>query len=328
MKILIIKTSALGDIIHTFPVLSYLRKRDPFAQIDWVVESSCAELVEAHPQVNRVLIIESKKWRKSPLRFWSEIKNFREGLQEVFYDMVFDLQGNIKSSLVLAQTRAQVKVGFGSKSVAEWPNLLFTHRKFDPPPCKNIREDYLEVVKGYFCDTTPFVIEPLLLRITAAQQAEVDAVLSDATLVCPGAAWPNKQLSLVQLEKFLKELDGAPYLFVWGSAQEREQAVQLASHFPGSLILDRMPLPQLQHVMARAKRVVAMDSLPLHLCGMTSTPTMSFFGPSLAEKYRPLGQQHQAIQGACPYGVVFDKRCPKLRTCPTGACLKENIRYH
>jgi heptosyltransferase-1 len=328
MKILIVKTSALGDLIHTFPVLSYLRNRFPFAQIDWVVEASFAELVEAHPHVTRVLTIESKKWRKAPFHFWEEIKNFWSILRETEYDFVFDLQGNVKSAAILAQARAKEKVGFGWRTVPEWPNALFTSAKINPPPGKNIREDYLAVVQGYFKDTAPYPIEPVVLRITEAQCSRIEAVPSGATLVCPGAAWPNKQLAFEQLLAFLKQLERGPYLFAWGTEHEREIGVQLAAHFHKSSVLERCTLAVLQHVMARCALVVAMDSLPLHLCATTPTPTIGFFGPSSAKKYGPIGERHHVIQGKCPYGIVFEKRCPKLRTCKTGACLKNSLIFN
>ncbi len=326
MKILIVKTSALGDIIHTFPVLSYLRCRFPLGQLDWVVEEPFAELIERHPEVNRVLMIDTKKWRKGWLDSRHEMGGFRRSLREVEYDLVFDLQGNVKSSAILTQTRAKTKVGFGWKTVPEWPNTLFTSRKINPPLGKNIREDYLAVVQGYFNDQTPFEMSPVELRINTTEQALVDGVLSDAVLVCPGSAWPNKQLSEELLLSFLKKQGEGPYLFAWGNEKERETASNLAAHFPNSMVLARHTLPVLQHVMAKCRLVVAMDSLPLHLCATTRTPTISFFGPSSGKKYGPIGAQHQTIQGICPYNITFEKRCPQLRTCKTGACLiKPNI---
>ncbi len=311
MKILIVKTSALGDIIHTFPVVSYLKRRDPTCQIDWVVEGKFAELVEAHPLVNRVLTIDSKKWRKKPFGWGHTIRKVR-------YDLVFDLQGNVKSSVVLAKVRAKKRVGLGWKSLPEWPNALFTSKKINPPPGKNIREDYLAVVQGYFQDETPFQSKPVTLSLAE----DVSEVLSDATLVCAGAAWPNKQLATEQLAAVLKKLDRGPYLFAWGTVQEKGVATELAAHFPESVVLKRYSLPALQHIMAKSRLVVAMDSLPLHLAATTNTATLSFFGPSSAQKYGPPGEQHKAIQGECPYGVTFEKRCPQLRTCLSGACLK------
>lgn len=318
MKILMIKTSALGDLIHVFQAVGYLRENYPEAQIDWVVEARFAALIQAHPHVDRVFTINSKKWRKNPWRSRKELRLMRE----TYYDVAFDLQGNIKSSVVLMQTRAKKKVGFGWKTVAEWPNALFTNQKLNPPAGKNIREDYLSIVQQFFGDTKPYSFQPVTLRLRADEYEQVEKVLSDATLVCCGSAWENKQLSNEQLLALLKQLDHETYLFAWGNEKERITSLELASHFPTSVVLERCSLPVLQHVMARCQLVIAMDSLPLHLAATTKTPTLSFFGPSSAKKYGPPGAAHRVIQGQCPYGISFEKRCPRLRSCPTGECIK------
>lgn len=329
MKILIIKTSSLGDIIQTFPVIDYLKSRFPEGEIDWVVEKPFAELVKAHPQVTRALTIESKKWRKNLLKKETrqQIRGFRQKLRENRYDLLFDLQGNLKSGFVVCLARARKKIGFGWKTVAEWPNVFFTQRRINPPEGKNIREDYLAIIQGYFHDQIPYISRPISLNLEPLQQQKLIELFSHTqcpTLVCPFSAWPNKSLSEEALIKLLRQLNRGPYWFIWGSPQERESALRLSSYFSESTVLERLSLPLLQHVMAKSQLVISMDSLPLHLCGSTQTPSISFFGPSSAEKFRPLGEHHQSIQGECPYGVRFEKRCPKLRTCPTGACLKSS----
>lgn len=315
MKILLVKTSSLGDIIQSFPVLDYLRRRFPYGRLDWVVEQPYAELVRANPHVDRVLTVEKGKIFSS----------FRRSLNKEAYDLVFDLQGNIKSSSILLQVGAKKKIGFGWTTVPEWPNLLFTSKKVNPPKGRNRREDYLSVVKQFFKDAAPYIFHPIELKLNTLEQQKLSSLFSDAPqplLVCPSAAWPNKCLSSERLIRALKQLDHSPYWLVWGNKKERESALQISSQFPNSSVLERLTLPLLQHVMARSKLVIAMDSLPLHLCGTTATPSLSFFGPSSAEKYRPLGPQHRAFQGECPYGIRFEKRCPKLRSCETGACLQ------
>ena len=327
MKVLIVKTSSLGDIIQTFWALDYLKQRSSEMEVHWVVESAFAELVRAHPFVDRVLLIDSKQWRKAPLSKGSiqQVLSSRRAVRETVYDVLFDFQGNVKSSLIVASARARMKVGFGWKTAAEWPACLFTHHKINPPPGRNIREDYLALVQGYFKDTTPYQPRPLSLKLDSLQQQRLSDLFSQGvqpTLVCPSAAWSNKCLSEEGLVQVLRRVNKGPYWFVWGNLAERNQAIGLAAHFPASSVLEKLSLPLLQHVMARSRLVVAMDSLPLHLCGTTQTPTLSFFGPSSAEKYRPLGSHHMTIQGVCPYGVHFEKRCPQLRTCTTGLCLK------
>lgn len=131
------------------------------------------------------------------------------------------------------------------------------------------------------------------------------------------------QEALEVLLRNMQEQMGCAFLLVWGSKEEQQIAEQLHSHFADdSIVVDKLSLALLQNLMNHVDLVVAMDSLPLHLAGTTRTPTLSVFGASLAEKFKPKGKRHFAYQGTCPYGKIFPKRCPILRTCPTGACIR------
>ncbi|WP_039385737.1 hypothetical protein [Neochlamydia sp. TUME1] len=101
MRILIVKTSSLGDIIHGFPVLTFLHQQFPEIKVDWVVEKSFAEIVKSHPLVERAIEIDTKSWRKKlfSLKTWSSILSFRSALQQQEYAAVIDLQGNTKSAI-------------------------------------------------------------------------------------------------------------------------------------------------------------------------------------------------------------------------------------
>lgn len=332
MRILILKTSALGDIVHAFTVVDFLRHRFPQAQIDWVVESSFSSLVHAHPYVNHVIEVNTRAWRKDLFskKTWNEIKNYKQCVQKINYDVVFDLQGNIKSSLLLAFVKAKHKVGFTKDCVPEWPNLFFTNKRYHPPASKNIREDYLFLAQSYFNDRVPFQPTQVLLSLSAKEEGVLRETCKDlpenTLLVCPGAHWTNKQLSFEALLDFLQHLQSQYHFFfllVWGTEKEKESVCQLYEVLKNSSrVLDKLPLPVLQHLMARVGKVLAMDSLPLHLAGVANVPTFSIFGPSSAKKYQPLGESHVAYQGSCPFGYHFEKRCDQLRTCSTGGCIK------
>jgi heptosyltransferase-1 len=146
-------------------------------------------------------------------------------------------------------------------------------------------------------------------------------------MVCPGSNWPNKQLSQETLRSFLHcfaEKLEAHFIFLWGHKEEKELAERLALSFPRKgTVLNKVTLPTLQNLMSKVDLVIAMDSLPLHLAATTATPSYSIFGASSAHKYKPIGLHHEAFQGSCPYGQTFTKRCDKLRTCKTGACIKD-----
>lgn len=335
MKILIIKTSSLGDIIHVFPVISYLKSIFPASDIDWVVEVPFEDLVRSHPGINRVITVHTKKWRRAPLKKESlqEIKHAYKQIGETVYDVVFDLQGNIKSGILTACSKAKKKVGFGYQTVPEWPNLLFTNQRYNPPRRQNIRADYLFLAQSVF-GTHESKKDNVQLLTDALQQNKIQTLLASPFLqggmrvvVCPGSNWSNKQIAIPTLRSFLKRLEtehGSRFIFIWGTEEEKEVATRLSYDFlKTSVVCDRLPLAALQNLMNQADLVIAMDSLPLHLAGTTSTPTYSVFGASSANKYQPIGELHHAFQGVCPYSQTFEKRCSLLRTCKTGACIKE-----
>lgn len=310
MKILIIKTSSLGDILHAFDVVSYLKTKFKECTIDWVVEERCSELVMAHPDISHVWIINTKKWRT--------LFRFMRASRKVPYDLVLDLQGNMKSGLFTLAANSLVKVGFGMKTVPEFLNVFTTTHRFDPPPGQNIRDDLLFLVKRYFGDELPFLAKPVGL-----QAGEVLKILPGGILVCPGSQWKNKRLSLEDLIMVLRQYEG-PFYYVWGSEEERAFCGRLVEAVGGTL-LEKLTFAELQGVMRQGELVIAMDSLPLHLAALAGVKTLSFFGPSSGQKYAPRGEGHEFLQGACPYGVVFEKRCPKLRTCKSGACMKQVV---
>ena len=334
-SILIVKTSAIGDVIQTFPVLEYLRTKFPKARIDWVVEQGIAPLLRAHPGLDTVIEIRSKVWRKTPLSAQTrqEFGAFSRQLRARSYDLLFDLQGNAKSAVVTACAKAKVKVGFGWGSVREKCNLLVTNKRFSLPPELNIRLKYLSLVQKYFEDGEAFPAQGIRLKISQTEAQRLLEIRREEALqrplkfmVCFGSKWPNKRLETstltALLEKIASESDPS-YLFIYGDEEEKRIAQQLCAHFKErSAPVGNLSLPLWQALMWDMDGVIAVDSAALHLCGTTKTPSLSVFGPSMASSYKPSEERHLAVQGACPYGKTFSTRCPILRTCSTGACIR------
>lgn len=339
MRLLIVKTSSLGDIIHAFPVLEYLKQSQPDCLIDWVVEEPFAELVKAHPFVHKVIPIQTKKWRKQFYKksMWADLALVFRALRAESYDLVLDLQGNTKSGLVTAMAKSSKKVGFDYSTASEWPNIFFTHLRYTPPTGKNIREDYLFLARSAFGEThgvPPLSSKGIRLTLSPNEQEGLAPILEKLKgiqglkiVVCPGSHWPNKQISQQTLQAFLHCFPDElrPYfLLVWGNQNEKECVQEIAQRLKGrSWVIDRLSLPMLQNFMTHVDLVIAMDSLPLHLAGIASVRSYAVFGASSAQKYKPLGGLHEAFQGSCPYGKTFGKRCDILRSCTTGACMKQ-----
>lgn len=332
MQILIVKTSSLGDVIQSFPVLTRLKREFPHAQIDWVVEKPFAELLYAHPDVRHVIPLEIRKWKKNLLQARAEIKNAIKVLRNMDYDLLIDLQGNIKSGLITRFTRAKEKIGTTFRSAPEWPNAFFLTHRYPQNKQDPIILQYLSMIENHFKLQPNPTSLPLKLTISKEEETWIDDQLvpGKKIMVCPGAHWENKKLSLptwIQFLKNLTEKEPIHFYFVWGSEKERQEGLSLQSQFPKcSTLLPKMTLPVWQRFMTHMDRICTVDSSALHLAATTSVPTSSFFGPSSSSIYKPPGDHHQAFQGACPYGQTFTKRCPVLRTCKTGACVK-NISF-
>ncbi|MCB1107379.1 MAG: hypothetical protein KDK76_04710 [Chlamydiia bacterium] len=331
MNILIVKSSSLGDILQTFPVVTFLKKRFPHARIDWVVEKPYEELLTAHPDVYEVFPVVFRKWRKNIFKYRKEMRCAIQKVREKKYDLLFDLQGNIKSALVTKCARSKEKIGTTFSAAPEWPNALVLNRRYGVNPKEPISFQYLSLVQSHFGVKPHPVMASPLLQISGEEKDWIESQLVKGTsyMVCPGSNWENKKLFLPTWIELLKEVQkrkNPHFYFVWGSLREKEEALALHTQFPkNSTLLPQMSLPLWQRFMARMDGIFTVDSSALHLAATTPVPTYSFFGPSNASVYKPPFSHHHAFQGTCPYGQTFLKRCPVLRTCKTGACLKEPL---
>ena len=193
-KFLIVKMSAIGDILHTLNVAQYLKKKFSDVLVVWVTEKRFEGLVGASPYVDEVIAIDMKalKWR--PLKLFFSLHSFRKLLRKHTYDVVFDLQGNCKSALMTLLAKALDKVGF--KSVSEWPNLLVTKTKLDIDVTLQIEEQYISLVKNYYQDTKEIQLAPHILK--EREKLPEEFLMENSfkkIMVCPGSHWINKQLS-------------------------------------------------------------------------------------------------------------------------------------
>ncbi len=331
MNFLIVKTSSIGDIIQAFPVLEYLKKRYPDAAIDWVVEKEYLSLVQAHPAVRRAIPFSSRTWRKAlfPLSTWKEMRDFKKVLRQESYDILFDLQGNTKSAFITVLAKSKEKVGLGWKSVPEFPNFFATRRHIDIENSLQVQQRYLQVVQRFFADDEIFTPEGAALRLQPEEEARLGSLLlgkSPRVMIACGSHWENKKLAEKTLEEIVAKIaaqDDPYFYFVWGNTAEKTIGDRLQSIFPKrGISVGELSFSLWQALMREMDLVIAVDSAALALCGLTKTPSLSFFGPSMASVYKPLGDHHVAWQGSCPYGQIFTTRCPLLRTCKTGACLK------
>jgi heptosyltransferase-1 len=336
MKILIVKASSLGDILQTLHAISYLRSRKDVTSISWAIDQSYKDFITSLEMIDQAYMFDFKKLKKIYLlkNLFSFLK-FIKKLRKTKYDVVFDLQGNIKSAIITFFVKSKIKVGFSKKCAREKFNTLATNIHIDVDKSKNIREQYLSVVKKYFSDNSSVKIESYIkLKLNDLEKNKVEKILNDNRLnskqkimVCPGSRWDNKMLSTDTFKYFLKLIDkneNVSFLFVWGNQREKEISLILNQEFiNNSILVDKINIPTWHYLMTKMDLVIAKDSSSLHLSSIANVKTYGIFGPTLADILKPIGANHIVYQGKCPYNLKFMQFCPKLRTCITGSCIKD-----
>jgi heptosyltransferase-1 len=262
-----------------------------------------------------------------------EFRGQRKSVREEEWDLLIDLQGNIKSGIITWMAHAKKKAGYGVRSAAERLNALATHTRFDPPKGVSVREEYLWLTQQMFQD--PHHFDPTFVELSLNERQEQAFHREKKRwpshmpiwFVAVGSNWPNKMCktdSILQVLRMARQQFSPYYVFLAGTSDELNEVGSLAREFSSSShVLFRQDLPLLQRLMGDSQAVLAVDSLVLHLAATTRAPTFSFFGPSSAHKYAPIGPQHGHFQMHCPSSITFDRRCPSLRTCPTGMCMKD-----
>lgn len=336
MRILIIKTSSFGDIVQSLPVAAALKKNIENCQIDWVVESRCAELIQSVPTVSNVIIADTRRWKKRPFsrKTWNEVRSVVRKLRLTEYDLVIDLQGNVKSSLIALFVHADKKLGFGFKSAPEWIHPLFMDSHINPSAQLPQVEQYLEFARAV--TKTTCIVEPTVLESDLAEREMIEEYLGTLpnkpkVMVAFGTAQMSKTLSTDQWIDLLQKIRAKTdcyFIINYGTPKEHQEAqvIQQALKNASSAI-GCLPIATWQYLMTRTEALLCVDSFALHLASLAGVHTFSLFGPSSAKNYAPSGPMHMSIQGKCPYLITFQKRCPNLRSCPTSACTKEmNLR--
>ena len=340
MKILIVQTSALGDVIHTLPAFHYLRNRFPDAQIDWVAEKRECELLRTTcPEISNTICFNWREWWNKSHFNKSAREEFRSFIREIRqqkYDLLFDFQGYIKSAIPTGLARAKVKVGFGFKSARERLNCLFTDKHVNYPKGLNLRIQYLQMVSHYFGDEANIKNKKPSLQLSDNEKTRVktfvEKLSSPIAIVATGSTRTTKNLDVETFLAFLKEVGeqkGYYWIFVWANEKEEIAAHFLQKQFPqNSVVAPRLSFGELGYLMQHSEIVFGMDSFVLHFAEFVGCKTYGFFGPTVGVHAAPIvGPHHNFFQSPCPYGMKFVVRCPKERSCKDVACmrLKRNL---
>lgn len=330
MRILIIKTSSLGDVVHALPVIDYLDRVSPECEIDWVVEEPFLPILEHHPRLSRIHVIRSKKWRRNKLAAATcrEIGQVRTDLRERRYDLVFDLQGNLKSGLACWFTAAKVRIGFTTNVLQEKVNALFTTRRIPfRDRDRNVTDRYLRVVSA--CFDRDYIDMTLAGNIYSAPQDEAAAerYLADVPgrpvlLLQVGTTWSSKlwypEGWIDLARRIVTRYPDGVILINWGSPDEKALAERIVQEVGAAVhLLPWFSIRELIPVIRRVSLVVGGDTGPVYLAAAVGTPTLSYYRATSAATYAPQGPQHRSIQAAMDCAPCYRTSCDRDSECRT-----------
>ncbi len=328
MRVLVVKMSSLGDIIHALPVLDYLHQVSPGIEVDWVVEEPFRDVLEGNPLISRLHLVRTKVWRKRPFAADTrrQIAEVRDALRERNYDMVFDIQGNLKSGLVGWLTGAEQRMGFTREVLQESFNLLFTTRQIPiRRQDRHITDQYLRLVSVSFGrDFSQFKLSSDIRTRPEDDEAATTllATLSDGLvfLFHYGTTWQTKfwfREGWVDLgRRLLAAHPESTVLLSWGNEAERAAVSDIAADIgTGARVLDRYPLKGFAALLKKVDLVVGGDTGPVHIAAAVGTPTVSLYRASDGRRSGPRGPGHVIVQSPFHCASCFRTECDRDDQC-------------
>jgi heptosyltransferase-1 len=309
-KILIIKPSSLGDVVHSLPFLNAIRTCFPKAEIHWVIAKGLEGLLEGHPMVNKLWIINKDAWKKikNVKGTISEFNVLFKELKKEKFDLVVDLQGLLRSGVLTAATGAPVKVGF--KEAREGSKIFYTHKVEGGRDIYAV-DRYLKIADFLGCDITdirfPFPLHFKSSIITNYSLPE------DYAVIVPGARWKTK---VWPSKKFGKLSSKLPIMTVIvGSKTDIDIANEIAALSKGKAIslAGKTDLKELIEVIRNARFMVSNDSGPMHIAAALGIPVFAIFGPTDPLRTGPYGKGHTVIREDIPCAPCFKRTCNDVR---------------
>ena len=351
-RILLIKPSALGDVVHTIPVLVKLRARYPSARIDWLITPENADIVRCHPALSNVVLFARRDFSKRGRR-WRALVAFFDLLKQIRrakYDLVVDMHGQLRSAFFALVSGAHVRIGFdrpikreltvsaehdlrnvpshGWRGAREGSWIAYTHRISIPTLDVHAIDRYLWVgpLLGFDDDPPDLTIHLSSDTVRNVEQLlEEHGVTPDMLLVVlvPGTIWETKHWTIEGFAGVARQFlhDGFAVALA-GTKRDQQRCRQIAAAAPGACDLSGKTTPaELAALIRRAEVAVTNDSGSMHVAASLGKPIVSVFGPTNPVHIGPYQRPESVVRVDLPCSPCNYRR---LSQCPFDhACMKQ-----
>lgn len=312
-RILIIKPSALGDIIHTLPLVAAIKKKYSESHITWIVGKSFQDILVNNPHIDELIIFDRQRWGGGIFRFFQSVQEIWTFFQKIHrgrYDVVIDLQGLFRSAAMTIASRSPVRIGFSN--ARELAFMSYNRRVKTPPHVVHAVDRYKLLANAMGVDKVENIFPVFLSK---EERSFIHESLAKSTFIAiaPGARWLTKrwpsEYFAQMIDEFGKKQTKVTFVLV-GAKGDKEIGEKIIQHCQTNVsicnLIGKTSLKELAAILEKANVVLSNDSGPMHLSVAMGTPTLGIFGPTSPEKTGPYGRQHGTIKKN-----LCDRKCKR-----------------
>ncbi len=318
-NILIVKLSAIGDVIHALPVAHALKQTYPNARITWVVEKPAYDLLTNNPDIDEIIIFDKPKF-KSLTGLLSNGYKFSKLLKSHNFDLAIDLQGLFKSAAISYLSGAPKRLVYcNARELSDkiGQRICGDHEN------GHIVDRYLDVAKHLGCNIDPVEFP---MNITEVEARKAEAIANHAGLrlenpyvvLAPGTNWPSKCWPTPHFAKLADKLydkNIIPVIIGGPNDQQLAQDIITNTRIPPIDLTGKTSLKQLAYLIKKSQAFVGGDTGPMHLAVTVGTPIVTMFGPTDPKRNGPYGKNHKVLLAPQSCQGCWQRKCPKNSNC-------------
>jgi heptosyltransferase-1 len=315
-KILIVKPSSLGDVVHSLPFLYSMKSCFPRSEIHWVIAKGLEGLLDGNPMINRLIVINKDVWKKisHAADTVREVRRLFKEIREERYDLVVDLQGLLRSGLITMASSAPARIGF--TEAREGSSFFYTD-KVRGGKGRHAVDRYMKIAVALGCEKVGAVFPFPPFKNGDSWVRSFKRDLKEYVVIVPGARWETK---IWPAENFGKVASLLPVRsVVVGSSADIGIGEKIVSSSRGRAVsvAGKTTLTELIEIMKGARLAISNDSGPMHIAAAFGVPVVAIFGPTSPERTGPYGSSHVIIRSGAACAPCFKKKCADLK------CMKE-----